>query len=111
MYFTLLFHQGAEGMHLAYDLVYHPTAVWCKNGEWLVNDGGVSYQVGFLESLLKAEHEIFEKLYTHGNSKNVRIVCHDEGHGGRDCLQNLIQDLTNHGFSPEVISEPTDDVY
>ena len=109
MYFTLLFHSGPEQAHLAYDLVYHPTPIWCKNGEWLVNNGGQYYNVGYLESLLKEEHKLFGKLYQYQDaSKKVRIICHNGGHGRQECLQNIIQDLTNHDFSPEVLSNSND---
>jgi hypothetical protein len=111
MYFTLLFYPGSGSAHLAYDLVYHPTVIWCKEGEWLVNNRGVHYQVGYLDSLLKKEKEQFEKIFRYDHdSKKVRIICHyDAGYGERECLQNIIQDLTNHSFSIEVISEPDDD--
>ena len=75
MYFTLLFHSGPEQAHLAYDLVYHPTSIWCKNGEWLVNNGGQYYNVGYLESLLKEEHKLFENLYIIGFIINKVLDC------------------------------------
>jgi hypothetical protein len=129
MYFTLLFPVGPGGAHHAYDLVYHPTLnssppIWCKKGEELVNNGGPYYQIGYLENLLKKERRIFKKLY--GDTWNqyshtagcgdhgpipVRIICHKEGFGKIECLQNIIQDLNNHGFVPVLIIEFTSDGY
>ena len=108
MYFTLLFRKYPEGAHLAYDMAYHPDAVWCKDGELLgIPTYGQHYKIGYLEKLLNYEHERhFQILLSYGPKEKVTIICHNEGHGGQQCLQNIIEDLKNHGFSSEVLSKP-----
>ena len=106
MHFTLLFARNSEGTYLAYDLVYHPTSIWCKNGEYIFNNKDTSYKLGFLENLLATEKKEFDSIFENrleDHSISVTIVCHKDGHGTEQCLENLIQDLENNNFKPIIV--------
>ena len=107
MHFTLLFARNSEGTYLAYDLVYHPTAIWSKNGEYIYNTKDTSYQLGFLEFLLATEKKAFDNFFenhTGNHPISVTIVCHRDGHGTEECLLNLIQDLESNNYNTIVAS-------
>jgi hypothetical protein len=107
MHFTLLFARNSEGTYLAYDLVYHPTAIWSKNGEYIYNTKDTSYQLGFLEFLLVTEKKAFDNFFenhTGNHPISVTIVCHRDGHGTEECLLNLIQDLESNNYNTIVAS-------
>ena len=107
MHFTLLFARNSEGTHLAYDLVYHPTALWCKNGEYIYNTKDTSYKIGFLDNLLATEKKAFDNFFenrTEDHPISVTIVCHKDGHGTEECLQNLINDLESNNYNTIVAS-------
>ena len=102
MHFTLLFARNSEGTHLAYDLVFHPTAIWCKNGEYIYNNKDTSYKPGFLENLLASEKKAFDNFFENPAGDypiSVTIVCHKDGHGTEECLQNLIHDLESNNYN------------
>ena len=106
MHFTLLFARNSEGTHLAYDLVFHPTAIWCKNGEYIYNNKDTSYKIGFLENLLTTEKKAFDSFFenrTEDHPISVTIVCHKDGHGTEECLQNLTQDLENNNYNTKTV--------
>ena len=106
MHFTLLFARNSEGTYLAYDLVYHPTAIWCKNGKYIYNTKNTSYKLGFLENLLTTEKKAFDSFFenrTGDHPISVTIVCHKDGHGTEQCLQNLTQDLENNNYNTKTV--------
>ena len=106
MHFTLLFARNSEGTYLAYDLVYHPTSIWCKNGEYIFNNKDTSYKLGFLENLLATEKKVFDNFFRNnddGKPIDVTIVCHQEGHGTENCLEKLVLDLSNNNFKPIIV--------
>lgn len=106
MYFTLLFDYQSEGPSLAYDLVFHPCAVWVNprrfksggpHGPVVKPDGSCPYyQKGYLKRLLETEGFDVKRMY----SSRVNLICHEDGHGTKDDLDLLVGDLESEGFMP-----------
>ena len=96
MYFTLLFPNGEGPTHI-YELVFHPCPVWMKGDKQIVvpNPSTPNYEKGHLNILFEKEKSL------NLSGTKVGLVCHDVGHGTKEDLETLLDDLRSEGFDVE----------
>ena len=106
MYFTLIFSDNEHGPKPKYDLAFHPTPVWIKDGEEIINCGrdsgadgwGPEYKVGYLQGLVDKEE------LDSGTNPSLAICAHPGGHGTEEDLELLLGEIENCGFTATVVT-------
>ena len=98
MYFTLIFSGNGHGPEPKYDLAFHPSPVWIKDGEVIINCGGPEYKVGYLQGLVDKEE------LDSGTNPSLAICVHPGGHGTEEDLELLLGEIENCGFTATVVT-------
>jgi hypothetical protein len=108
MYISVIILNGLEGPALTYDLVFHPTPCWYQGNKLIFSSGEID-SIGFknlLKSIPNEEVHIIkgqEILYSFEPQKTIKIVCHEGGHGTELELNNLIEEIKEHGFEVTIL--------
>lgn len=104
MYFTLLF-DSEHGPTEIYELVFHPSPIWFKGGQTsfdqpicIPSHRGPAYQTGDFRLLLES--------CMIKNDREVKVICHKEGHGTQKDLETLVSEIELEGFKPIVVLPP-----
>ena len=107
MYFSIILLNSPEGPSLVYDLVFHPNPCWFQGNKLIFSSEKLN-SLGFsdlLKSIPSIEfHTIngHEIVYRFEPQKNIKIVCHEGGHGTELELNKLSEEIKEQGF--EVIT-------
>jgi len=99
MHFTVIFQTGDDGPPPTYHLVYHPSAMWTKDGEEIYTMRNPHYESGLFDGLLKSVSIRPSAMET----KEVIIVAHSGGHGERKDLFELQRDIESFGFRVSIL--------
>jgi hypothetical protein len=106
MYFTLIFSDNGDGPIPKYDLAFHSSPIWIKDGVQIINSGldsgeeawGPEYKLGYLQGLVDKEG-LDPDTYP-----NVAICAHPGSHGTEKDLELLLEDIQNHNFGFTVVT-------
>lgn len=105
MYFTLLF-ETAEGPTEIYELCFHPSVIWMKDGEEVGAPRKQFFTIGDFVYLVR-QAEINQQVYEMGGqntrARKIGIVCHDTGHGREEDLNLMMAEMKAEGFIPQLM--------
>ena len=101
MKFTIVF-PSRESEDLSIAAVFTPCLVWMQGSQQLLNPHPdyPHYRKGDLKALFM-DTAVRAKVSKQTNK--VTVVAHSIGHGTEDDLENLKQDLVEHGFEVGVV--------
>ena len=113
MYFTIIIMNAVEGPTLSYDLVFHPNPIWFQGHEEVgipQNEiNGDNKWFSYLLSKINKDHVqkdiLGQKIHSSFNPQhNIKIVCHDGGHGTDLELRNLVNNIQEEGYNVVVLN-------
>ena len=102
MKFTIVF-PSHESRDVSIGVVFIPGIVWIEGKREILNPHPQKpdYLQGDLQYFFKSKgEEVRKNIATHSNK--VAVVVHPTGHGTEEDLNNLLHDLKQERFEPEV---------